>query len=165
MSSSSPPPPLPPPSSSPPSPQQPATRGRLLHPYFDEQADDREARIQSLFDSLDRQGTGVLDADCILVGFLKLTHLPAHTRYATDLLAMCDTARDGLIDYTEFRAYVLDKEKDLWTLFDDINTAGDHRLRPDELESALRQAGIRVTQQDLEAFMHVIDTGKRKVWL
>ncbi|KAI8329851.1 mitochondrial carrier domain-containing protein [Chlamydoabsidia padenii] len=130
----------------------------IRHPYFDEQADDREARIQSLFDSLDRHGTGVLDADCILGGFLKLTHLPAHTRYATDLLAMCDTARDGLIDYSEFRAYVLDKEKDLWTLFDDINIAGDHRLRPDELESALKQAGIRVTQQDLEAFMHVIDT-------
>ncbi|CAO3593046.1 unnamed protein product [Absidia cylindrospora] len=89
---------------------------------------------------------------------LKLTHLPAHTRYATDLLAMCDTARDGLIDYDEFRAYVLEKEKDLWSLFADINKSGDNRLHPNELENALKSAGIRVTKDDIEAFMHVIDT-------
>jgi solute carrier family 25 phosphate transporter 23/24/25/41 len=73
---------------------------------------------------------------------------------------MCDTARDGLIDYQEFRAYVLEKEKDLWSLFADINKSGDNRLHPNELENALKSAGIRVTKDDIEAFMHVIDTGK-----
>ncbi|KAI9304635.1 mitochondrial carrier domain-containing protein [Cunninghamella echinulata] len=128
------------------------------HPYYDEKAAEREARIRSLFDSLDQNGTGVLDADCILGGFLKLTHLPAHTRYATDLLAMCDTARDGLIDYEEFRKYVLEKEKDLWSLFAEINKSGDNRLHPNEIEYALKSAGIRVTKEDLEDFIQVIDT-------
>ncbi|KAI8077712.1 mitochondrial carrier domain-containing protein [Halteromyces radiatus] len=134
------------------------TTQQVRHPYYDEKAGEREARIRSLFDSLDRHGTGVLDADCILGGFLKLTHLPAHTRYATDLLAMCDTARDGLIDYGEFRAYVLEKEKDLWSLFAEINKSGDNRLHPNELEYALKSAGIRVTKEEIEDFIHVIDT-------
>ncbi|KAI8063190.1 mitochondrial carrier domain-containing protein [Gongronella butleri] len=128
------------------------------HPYYDEKANEREARIRSLFDSLDIDNTGVLDAECILNGFLKLTHLPAHTRYATDLLAMCDTARDGLIDFGEFRAYVLEKERDLWTLFSQINKSGDHRMHPNELEQALTSAGIRVTKDDLEEFIQAIDT-------
>lgn len=131
------------------------------HPYYDEKAAEREARIKSLFDSLDQNGTGVLDADCILGGFLKLTHLPAHTKYASDLLAMCDTARDGLIDYEEFRAYVLEKEKDLWSLFAQINKSGDNRLHPNEIEYALKSAGINVTKEDIEDFIQVIDTGKK----
>ncbi|KAI8381034.1 mitochondrial carrier domain-containing protein [Radiomyces spectabilis] len=128
------------------------------HPYYDEQAGDREIRIRSLFDSLDCDNRGFLDADAILDGFLKLTHLPAHTRYATDLLARCDTARDGVIDFEEFKAYVLEKEKELWDLFAQINKSGDYRLHPNELESALKAAGIRVTRDDIEEFIQAIDT-------
>ncbi|KAF7724738.1 hypothetical protein EC973_000766 [Apophysomyces ossiformis] len=128
------------------------------HPYYDEKAGERETRIRSLFDSLDSKGTGYLDAEAILGGFLKLTHLPAHTRYATDLLAKCDTARDGLIDYQEFRSYVLSKERELWELFSEIDRSGDNRLRANDLESALKAAGIRVTREEIEDFIQVIDT-------
>ncbi|KAG0165976.1 hypothetical protein DFQ28_008042 [Apophysomyces sp. BC1034] len=129
------------------------------HPYYDEKAGQREARIRSLFDSLDSKGTGYLDAEAILGGFLKLTHLPAHTRYATDLLAKCDTARDGLIDYQEFRAYVLSKERELWELFSEIDKSGDNRLRANDLENALKAAGMRVTRDEIEGFIEIIDTG------
>ena len=129
------------------------------HPYFDEKVAERENRIRSLFDSLDSNGAGFLDAAAILRGFHKLTHLPAHTRYATDLLAKCDTARDGAIDYSEFRTYVLEKEKELWDLFSEINQSSDNRLRADDLEKALKAAGIRVTKNELSEFIQVIDTG------
>lgn len=133
------------------------------HPYYDEKAAERENRIRRLFESLDSNGTGYLDADAILQGFLKLTHLPAHTRYATDLLAKCDTARDGAIDYQEFRAYVLEKEKELWDLFSEINKSGDHRMHADELESALKAAGIQVTKEEINDFMQIIDTGEYSI--
>lgn len=131
------------------------------HPYFDEKDAEREERIRRLFDSLDSQGTGYLDADAILRGFLKLTHLPAHTRYATDLLRKCDTARDGAIDYEEFRAYVLEKEKELWNLFSEINKSGDHRIHANELENALRAAGIRLNQEEMNDFIQAFDTGQK----
>lgn len=131
------------------------------HPYFDEKAGEREERIKSLFEELDCKKRGYLDAESILGGFLKLTHLPAHTRYATDLLAKCDTAHDGVIDYQEFRTYVLDKEKELWQLFAEINKSDDHyRLHPTDLENALKAAGIHVTNDDISNFMQVIDIGK-----
>ncbi|KAI9491351.1 mitochondrial carrier domain-containing protein [Zychaea mexicana] len=134
------------------------TQQQARHPYYDEKAAERENRIRSLFDSLDSNGNGYLDAAAILRGFHKLTHLPAHTRYATDLLAKCDTARDGAIDYSEFRTYVLEKEKELWDLFSEIDQSGDNRLRADDLENALKAAGIRVTKDELDEFIQVIDT-------
>ena len=140
----------------------PSSNAPVRHPYYDEKAGERENRIRSLFDSLDSTGAGYLDADAILRGFQKLTHLPAHTRYATDLLAKCDTARDGAIDYSEFRIYVLEKEKELWDLFAAINQSGDNRLRASDLEKALKAAGIRVTKDELSEFIQVIDTGKSK---
>lgn len=133
------------------------------HPYFDEKAAEREARIQNLFNSLDSKGRGYLDAEAILGGFLKLTHLPAHSRYASDLLERLDTAQDGVIDYQEFRTYVLEKEKELWRLFAEIDKSGDYRLQPEDLGNALEAAGIHVTDQDIENFMQVIDTGKNKL--
>jgi solute carrier family 25 phosphate transporter 23/24/25/41 len=136
------------------------------HPYFDEKAGERETRIRSLFEELDCKKRGYLDSEAILGGFLKLTHLPAHTRYVTDLLAKCDTAHDGIIDYQEFRTYVLDKEKDLWQLFAEINKSGDdYRLHPNDLENALKAAGIHVTNEDIENFMQVIDIGKFNLFL
>ncbi|CAO3625725.1 unnamed protein product [Mucor hiemalis] len=132
------------------------------HPYFDEKAGERETRIKSLFEELDCKKRGYLDAEAILGGFLKLTHLPAHTRYVTDLLAKCDTAHDGIIHYQEFRTYVLEKEKDLWQLFAEINKSDhDYRLHPKDLENALKAAGIHVTNEDIENFMHVIDVDWR----
>ncbi|KAL0089702.1 mitochondrial carrier domain-containing protein [Phycomyces blakesleeanus] len=128
------------------------------HPYYDEKVAERENRVKNLFDSLDTNNTGYLDADAIIRGFLKLTHLPTHTSYATDLLAKCNTSRDGLIDYEEFRAYVLEKERELWALFSEINKSNDHRLRAGDLKSALKAAGVCVTEDDIEQFIQAIDT-------
>ncbi|KAI8988924.1 mitochondrial carrier domain-containing protein [Pilobolus umbonatus] len=135
-----------------------ATVSGSPHPYYDEKTAEREQRIKNLFDSLDKKGRGYLDAEAILEGFLTLTHLPAHTRYATDLLLRCNSTQDGVIDYTEFRKYVLEKEKELWELFSEINKSGDYRIRPNDIETALKAAGIHVTNQDIEDFIHVIDT-------
>lgn len=141
----------------------PDVPGSSPHPYFDEKAGEREKRIKSLFEELDYKKRGYLDAEAILGGFLKLTHLPAHTRYATDLLAKCDTAQDGVIDYQEFRTYVLEKEKELWGLFAEINQSDQHyRLLPSDLELALNDAGIHVSKEDISNFMQVIDTGNNE---
>lgn len=130
------------------------------HPYFDEKTSEREARIKRLFESLDCKKRGYLDAEDVLGGFLQLTHLPAHNRYVTDLLAKCDTAHDGVIYFQEFRNYVVEKEKYLWELFSEINRSSDYKLRPKDLESALKAAGIHVTNDDITHFIQCIDTGK-----
>lgn len=130
------------------------------HSYYAETAAAREIRIRKLFASLDRSDLGYLDSEAILSGFQKMTHLPARTKYARELLERCDTSQDGLIDYDEFRTYVEEKEKELWHLFTEIDKSGDNRIQPEELEQALKRAGIRCNQEDLGRFMDAMDTDK-----
>lgn len=127
-------------------------------PYFLETPNERDRRIRNLFESLDRNGTGYLDSDCILKGFQQMTHLPARTKYARDLLEKCDTSQDGVIDYDEFKIYVEEREKELWAMFEEIDRSGDGRLQPEELEHALQRAGIRVTKDDFWQFMEAMDS-------
>ncbi|OZJ01656.1 hypothetical protein BZG36_05562, partial [Bifiguratus adelaidae] len=127
------------------------------NPYQTETTADREARIYRLFSSLKPNENGLLDADGILRGFERLTHLPARTKYARELLQRCDTSHDGMIDFTEFKDYVLDKERELWQLFLQIDKSGDGRLQPEELEAALKLAGIRISEDDFMRFMDAMD--------
>ncbi|CAO3690179.1 unnamed protein product [Umbelopsis ramanniana] len=127
-------------------------------PYFLETPNERDRRIRNLFESLNRNGTGYLDSDCILKGFQQMTHLPARTKYARDLLEKCDTSQDGVIDYDEFKIYVEEREKELWAMFEEIDRSGDGRLQPEELEHALQRAGIRVTKDDFWQFMEAMDS-------
>ncbi|CAM0137318.1 unnamed protein product [Umbelopsis sp. WA50703] len=126
-------------------------------PYFLETPNERDRRIRNLFESLDRSRKGYLDSDCILKGFQQMTHLPARTKYARDLLEKCDTSQDGVIDYEEFKFYVEEREKELWAMFAEIDKSGDGRLQPEELEQALQRAGIRVTKDDFWQFMEAMD--------
>ncbi|CAO3675679.1 unnamed protein product [Umbelopsis vinacea] len=126
-------------------------------PYFLETPNERDRRIRNLFQSLDRNRKGYLDSDCILKGFQQMTHLPARTKYARDLLEKCDTSQDGVIDYDEFKIYVEEREKELWSMFEEIDKSGDGRLQPEELEHALQRAGIRVTKDDFWQFMEAMD--------
>jgi solute carrier family 25 phosphate transporter 23/24/25/41 len=123
------------------------------HPYYDEKSIEKEARIRNLFDSLDHKGQGVVYTKDIS----EACRLPAHTRYASELLNSTD---EQGIDYDKFRAHVISKEEELWNVFSSINQKGDHRLKPHELELALKESGIHVTESDIEALVQLIDTCK-----
>ncbi|KAF1805688.1 mitochondrial carrier domain-containing protein [Mucor lusitanicus] len=124
---------------------------QVPHPYYDEKSIEKEARIRNLFDSLDHKGQGVVYTKDIS----EACRLPAHTRYASELLNSDD---ENGIDYDRFRAHVIEKEEELWNVFSAINQKGDHRLKPDELEFALKESGIHVTKSDMEALVQYIDT-------
>ncbi|RUS27830.1 mitochondrial carrier domain-containing protein [Jimgerdemannia flammicorona] len=143
-----------------PPPSDVSTASADPHSYYAETAADRDLRIHKLFASLDRTNSGQLDSESILTGFQKMTHLPARNKYARELLERCDTSQDGVIDYEEFRTYVEEKEKELWNLFTEIDKSGDGRIQPEELEQALKRAGIRCNQEDLGRLMDAMDTDK-----
>jgi solute carrier family 25 phosphate transporter 23/24/25/41 len=58
---------------------------------------------------------------------------------------------------------VLEKEKELWSLFSEINQSSDFKLRPKDLQNALEAAGIHVTNDDITEFVQCIDTGIIKI--
>jgi solute carrier family 25 phosphate transporter 23/24/25/41 len=123
----------------------------IPHPYYDEKSIEKEARIRNLFDSLDHKGQGVVYTKDIS----EACRLPAHTRYASELLNSDD---ENGINYDKFRAHVIEKEEELWNVFSAINQKGDYRLKPDELEFALEESGIHVTKSDIEALVQFMDT-------
>lgn len=127
--------------------------------YLSETPHERERRIRELFDTLDRSKTGHLDSDAIRKGFTQMTHLPARVKYVHELLERCDTSKDGLVDYEEFRSYVNDKERELWQLFKGLDRSGDGRLSPDDLEVALQKSGIEITKDEFTDFMQLMDLG------
>ena len=130
--------------------------------YLSETPSERDERIRNLFDTLDRNKSGHLDSDAIRKGLTQMTHLPARNKYVNELLDRCDTSNDGVVDYGEFKAYVDDKEKELWLLFQKIDRSGDGRLLPSDLEIALRLAGIEISQEEVMDFMQLMDLGEAK---
>ncbi|KAG2218447.1 hypothetical protein INT45_003634 [Circinella minor] len=125
--------------------------------YLSETPSERDNRIRDLFTTLDRQKNGHLDGDAIRKGFTQMTHLPARNKYVNELLARCDTSNDGVVDFGEFKAYVNDKEKELWQLFQKIDRSGDGRLLPSDLKQALQSTGIEISEEEFMDFMELMD--------
>jgi solute carrier family 25 phosphate transporter 23/24/25/41 len=128
--------------------------------YLSETALERNKRIRDLFNTLDREKRGLLDGKAIQRGFTEMTHLPARTKYANELLARCDTSNDGLVDFEEFKTYVNEKENELWKLFQKIDRSGVGQLDPSDLQNALAQAGMTISEEEVMDFMQLMDLGK-----
>lgn len=124
------------------------------HPYYDEKSIEKEQRIKSLFNSLDPEQKGIVTTRDLS----EACKLPPHTPFKSDILK----AQDASINYDKFKQHVLTKERELWNVFSAINQKGDHRLKPSELEAALKESGVHVTKADIEALVELIDTGKKK---
>lgn len=127
--------------------------------YLSETPSERDCRIRELFNTLDRNKRGLLDSQAIQRGFTAMTHLPARTKYANELLSRCDTSHDGLIDFEEFKAYVNDKENELWKLFKKLDRSGEGQLDPTDLQIALQRAGMEIPETDVVNFMQLMDIG------
>ncbi|KAI9274861.1 mitochondrial carrier domain-containing protein [Helicostylum pulchrum] len=125
--------------------------------YLLETASERDHRIRELFNTLDRNKSGLLDSKAIQRGFTTMTHLPARTKYANELLSRCDTSQDGLVDFEEFKAYVNDKENELWKLFKKLDRSGEGQLDPTDLQIALLRAGMEIPETDVVNFMQLMD--------
>ncbi|CEP13234.1 hypothetical protein [Parasitella parasitica] len=128
------------------------------HFYLSETPVERDCRIRELFNTLDRENRGLLDSSAIQRGFTAMTHLPARTKYANELLSRCNTSQDGLLGFEEFKTYVNDKERELWDLFKRLDTSGEGQLNPTDLQMALRRAGMEICKHDVVEFMQLMDS-------
>lgn len=128
--------------------------------YLSETPTERDYRIRELFNTLDKENRGRLDSKAIQRGFTTMTHLPARTKYANELLSRCNTSHDGLVDFDEFKTYVNDKENELWHLFTKLDRSGEGQLDPTDLHFALRRAGMEIEEDNVIEFMQLMDLSK-----
>ncbi|KAI9031145.1 mitochondrial carrier domain-containing protein [Hyaloraphidium curvatum] len=120
-------------------------------------------RVKALFDALDKDGSGFIDAQELQSYFQRIADEPpedadspgeAHVRtrrrerkaqlrdktaadkLSHELLQECH-AQEGQISFQQFQDFVLQRELELWSLFQTLDTSGDGRLDREELKAAL----------------------------
>ncbi|CAN8277408.1 unnamed protein product [Cochlearia groenlandica] len=118
-----------------------------------ETEEEREIRIKDLFDFFDESRTGILNDAEIEKG---LSSLRVPTKHK-DLRRVCDSNRDGKVDYEEFRSYMDDKELELYSIFKDIDVEHNGDICPKELWDALVKAGIKINDKELASFIDHVD--------
>lgn len=70
-----------------------------------------------------------------------LQSIPNHHKYARELLEAADSNHDGRLDFSEFEAYMNQKELELLELFREVDVERDGKLFPWEIKAALQKAG------------------------
>ncbi|KAL8738372.1 MAG: hypothetical protein Q9181_000843 [Wetmoreana brouardii] len=119
----------------------------------------QDARVEKLWRNLDTQKQGQLDAKGLKKGLKKIDHpLKNADEMLEDVLKALDTDGDGRIQYTEFRAFVEQTEKELLKLFKSIDRDHNGQLDKDELKLAFTRAGLVVPNSKLDQFFSEVDT-------
>lgn len=104
----------------------------------------RKGRYKSLFATLDRDKKGFLNAADIRRHESKFAQQAFGLRYAQELIRVCDTNRDGTVDFNEFAHFLSHKEDELLRMFTIVDSNKDGEVEPHELLIALKRAGTSV---------------------
>ncbi|KAL8692602.1 MAG: hypothetical protein Q9218_002418 [Villophora microphyllina] len=121
----------------------------------------QDARVEKLWQTLDTQKQGHLDAKGLKKGLKKIDHpLQNADEMLQDVLKALDTDGDGRIQYKEFRAFVEQTEKELLKLFKSIDRDHNGQLDKSELKLAFTRAGLTVPNTKLDQFFSEVDTNR-----
>lgn len=122
----------------------------------DQQAQD--VRVEKLWQTLDTRKEGQLSLEALKNGLSNMNHpLKNADSLLHDVLKVVDTDGDGHIQYSEFRAFVEQTEKELWQLFKSIDRDQNGYLDKGELVAAVLRAGLVVPSAKLDQFFSEID--------
>ncbi|MCJ1396133.1 hypothetical protein MMC18_009022 [Xylographa bjoerkii] len=120
---------------------------------------EQDARVERLWRILDTRKEGQLDINGLKKGLRQMDHpLKNADALLQDVLKVVDTNGDGRIQYSEFRIFVEETEKELWKLFKSIDRDHNGQLDKDELQAAFWRAGLVVSKSKFEDFFSGIDT-------
>ncbi|KAK4186047.1 mitochondrial carrier domain-containing protein [Podospora australis] len=152
-----------------------------LEVEMEESQNQRDKRVEDLWQKLDPAGHGELDYKGLQKGLRRIDHrkalspgpetlesrVHAHTLWDAamknadhmlkDIVKAIDRNGDGKIHYEEFRVFVEAAEKQLLVMFKAIDRDQDGRLDKKELQAAFRRAGLSVPMRRLAGFFDEID--------
>ncbi|TGZ77404.1 mitochondrial carrier [Ascodesmis nigricans] len=118
-----------------------------------------DERLEALFHKLDTRNEGHLDLDGFQRGLKRINHPLKHADgLIADILHAVDTSNDGLIQFSEFKAFFQGAERELLRIFRSVDTNHNGHIDKTELKAALNRAGIVVDPPErLEDFFAMID--------
>ncbi|MCJ1476792.1 hypothetical protein MMC13_005461 [Lambiella insularis] len=120
---------------------------------------EQDERVEKLWRTLDTRNQGQLDLAGLKKGLRKMDHpLQDADALLQDVMKAVDTSKDGRIQYSEFREFVEQTEKELWHLFKSIDRDHNGQLDKTELQAAFARAGLVIPKAKFEDFFSEIDT-------
>ncbi|GAB4821098.1 hypothetical protein N2152v2_008144 [Parachlorella kessleri] len=128
-----------------------------------EQEAGREDKLRQVFNSIDRDNNGRIDASEFELALDELG-LPACYNYTRELLEQYDKDGDGEITYEEFRRYVYTKEARIRRVFDEMDGDKNGQLDAQEVRRAAtgkapRMAlGLAVNEKEVGRMIGLLDT-------
>ncbi|KAI4132936.1 MAG: hypothetical protein LQ347_002348 [Umbilicaria vellea] len=119
----------------------------------------RDTRVEKLWQDLDTRKEGQLDIKALKKGLRKIDHpLKNADGMLQDVFNAVDLGGDGRIQYSEFRTFMEQTEKELQQLFKSIDRDHNGQLDKGELKSAFAQAGLVVPQSKFDQFFSEVDS-------
>lgn len=109
-----------------------------------------EARLESLFHSLDADGDGKVDLAELMQGLRKLGYSHVTDEQIAEFLDKSDVSNTGDVDLSEFVAYLKRHEKQLQVVFDLLDENKDGKLCINEIIAAFKQMGIVINKHEAE---------------
>ncbi|KAH6996961.1 mitochondrial carrier domain-containing protein [Ilyonectria destructans] len=125
---------------------------------FGESQNQRDARVEELWASLEPERTGELDLKGLKKGLRKIDHpMKNADEMLKRIMGEVDQDRDGKIQYEEFRTFVGKAERQLFALFRTIDKDGNGKLDKAELQAAFKNGGLTVSNRRLAEFFDDVD--------
>ncbi|KAH7149798.1 mitochondrial carrier domain-containing protein [Dactylonectria estremocensis] len=123
-----------------------------------ESQNQRDARVEELWASLEPERTGELDLKGLKKGLRRIDHpMKNADEMLKRIMGEVDKDRDGKIQYEEFRRFVEKAERQLFALFRSIDKDGDGKLDKSELQVAFKNVGLTVSKRRLSEFFDDVD--------
>ncbi|EFN55456.1 hypothetical protein CHLNCDRAFT_133793 [Chlorella variabilis] len=123
------------------------------------QDEPTEDDLLELFQTLDVDKNGSLDVQEMQAALRQLG-LPAGASYISDLLTQYDRDKNREVQFSEFKSYVLSKEKRIRAVYRDIDSDGDGQLDAGEVHRAATALGLSVAPAEAERMVAMLDSNK-----
>lgn len=121
--------------------------------------DEREQRIERLFEALDSTKTGKVDADSLLETFREHYHPLPNTEEAVEhvMSSMAERENPDFISLDDFKRFICLTEKHIAVSFKSLDSKQDGRLDLDEVYGGLTTLGLDIDLERAELFFNIID--------
>ncbi|SCU94150.1 LAFA_0F20186g1_1 [Lachancea sp. 'fantastica'] len=104
----------------------------------EESNEERDRRLQQLFSTIDTEKTGKFDLDQLCKAFEQNGHPLRRSPDAIEqLFKSLDDNKDSMVDFEDFKKYVLAAEVQIRQGFQKLDSDGDGKIRVSELSSYL----------------------------
>ncbi|XP_071821145.1 calcium-binding mitochondrial carrier protein SCaMC-2-like isoform X2 [Apostichopus japonicus] len=117
---------------------------------------EQEEHYSELFDQLDVDGDGRIDAKDLKEGLIRMG-VPQVPGHAQKFMKKSDQNEDGHVDFAEFVQYVLEHEKKLKLVFKNIDRNKDGHLDVHEILTSLENLGVKVTKGEADKLLQSMD--------